>query len=212
MAQLKRSEIITLAVKWAGRKAQALDLDDEFDFVTRDMSLRYPLLRTSDTGSLTADQNYISTPSDYRSQDLFITSGGYPSGFKVDTDWLPFLESSAEFNELDATMYGTPVLYMVQADLATKKIYFYPYLETDTPAYVFLYYKIHAKATDDNTVHDYGEFWDNVVANGVAMRAGNMMKEDKIEAKFEARYLNGLQDMNALVNARPYLKNIYHDF
>jgi len=65
---------------------------------------------------------------------------------------------------------------------------------------------------EDDYLHLYGEFWDNVVANGVAMRAGNLMKEDDIEAKYEARYLAGLREMNALVKARPYIRTVYHHF
>lgn len=302
MAQLKRSEIIALAKKWAGRKSQSLDLDDEFDFVTRDMSIQKPLLRTTEEGVLVADQNYIALPSDYRSQDIFVTISGYPTAFKIGDNWLPFLKSQAEFHELDDTMYGTPVLYAIMEDPGIHKIYFYPFLETDTPAYKFLYFKIHPKAwpavddvvsdkiqfgadlgvnmicgdisgdpvflaadypagrqitisgsasndgtytmvrvevvlgayvlvveedvaeevpgatvtisaeSDDNYLHLYGEFWDNVVTNGVAMRAGNLMKEADIEDKYEARYSAGLREMNALVKARPYIRTVYHHF
>jgi len=215
VAQLKRSEIITLGKKWAGRKSQTLDLNDEFDFVTRDMSIKYPLLRAVQTGSLTADQNYIALPGDYRSQDIFITASGYPTAFKVGDNWLPFLKSQAEFYELDLTMYGTPVLYAIMEDPGLHKIYFYPYPETDTPAYKFLYFKLHPKAsgeTPDNYLHLYGEFWDHVVANGVAMRAGNLMKEDDIEAEYEGRYLASLKEMNALVKAKPYLRNAYYHY
>jgi len=191
-------------------------------------------------------------------------------------------------------MYGTPVLYAIMEDPGIHKIYYYPFLETDTPAYKFLYFKIHPKAwsvwagledkvdisfdeatktiaqvaagfdvlacragrtitvagsgsndgtytivsattatvvvaealvdeaagaavtitveDEDDYLHLYGEFWDNVVANGVAMRAGNLMKEDDIEAKYEARYLAGLREMNALVKARPYIRTVYHHF
>jgi len=296
VAQLKRSEIITLARKWSGRKAQLIDLPDEFDFIVRDMSIQHPLLRTTETGSLTADQNYIAVPTDYRSQDIFITGSGYPTALKIGTNWLPFLKSQAEFYELDDTMHGTPVLYMIMEDPGTSKIYFYPHLETLTPAYKFLYYKIHPKSwsvwagltdktdiefdngeiktiisgaeefdvdacragreitvtgsvandgtytilsataaaivvvetlimdelpgaavtitveSEDDYLHLYGENWDHVVANGVAMRAGNITKEADIEAKYEARYLAGLSEMNALVKARPYLRTVYHDF
>lgn len=211
MAQLKRSEIITLARKWAGRKAQAVDLVDEFDFVVQDMSKRYPLLRDEATGNLTADQNYITLPTDYRSQDLFVYNG-YPTALKIGDNWLWFIKNPTDFKEYDDTEYGTPTLYTVMEDPATKKIYFYPKLETLTPAYKFLHYAIHAKSADDDTLHDYGENWDHVVANGVAWRAGIILKEKDIEERYLAYYLTELQKMHGLVKPARYRRVAYHHF
>lgn len=149
MAQQKRSEILAEAKIWAGRKAEALALNKAFDFVTKDMSRRYSLLPTEDTGSLVADQNYIALPGDYRDPRL-VNVGGRRyerySNFKVGDDWLSLLNDSSDFYHYDQTEHGPPTLYTIEQAPSIGKILFYPKTETDTPAYEFHYFKFHEKA------------------------------------------------------------------
>lgn len=213
MAGMTRADIIALAVSWAGRKGQRVDVVKEFNFILQDMSRRYPLLRDKDTGNLTADQNYIDLPSDYRSQDLF-NPHGYLTAFKVDGDWVPWLKNDLDFWELDQTQYGAPVYYAVFEDPETAKIYFYPKYQTDTPAYEFLYHKIHEKSAsgDNNYLHKYGEKWDEVVVNGVAWRAARTIEEADLEAKYLAHYMGSLTQMFSLIKPARYRRTAYHHF
>jgi len=213
MAGMTRTEIIALAVKWAGRKAQNVDLREHYDYVLQDMSRRYALLREKKTGTLTADENYLALPADYRSQVL-IEWRGYQTAFKVSGNWLPWLKNPGEFYDYDQTYYGSvPVLYTVFEEANDRKIRFYPKTQTETPAYEFHYFKIHeTSGNDKNYRHDYGELWDMVVVNGVASRAGAAIGEDKVELKYEAKYLRELTRMFSLTTPGRYARVKYHHF
>lgn len=213
MAGMTRADIIALGIKWAGRKGQNIDLVEEYNFVIQDMSRRKPLLRAKKDATLTADQNYLDLPTDYRSQDLF-SPYGYLTAFKVGENWIPWLKNPLDFWELDQTQYGDPCWYAVFEDPETYKIYFCPKYETATPAYSFLYHKIHEKSPDaeDTYLHKYGEKWDEVVAHGVAWRAAKAIEEKDIVSREFGFYEMGLNEMFNLIKPVRYARTKYHHF
>jgi hypothetical protein len=72
---MTRSEIIAEARFRAGRKGQAISLNNAFDFITRKITVDYPVLRNICRPLTTvASQSWVVLPSDYRSWEQFFYS------------------------------------------------------------------------------------------------------------------------------------------
>src|SRR4030067_1517282 len=67
MSSMTRTLLIAEARGLAGRLGQNINLTNQFDFILKDISRRYPILRNIDHPFTTVDeQSWITLPSDYR--------------------------------------------------------------------------------------------------------------------------------------------------
>ena len=143
MAVLTRSALIARGIIKAGRKGQSIDLNTEFDEITRNITAEYgiwiPLPRL---GTVIANQSSMTMPSDFRSRDYFIMDTG-AGGSPITMAWKDPLLYFRYIKTLTSAESNRPRVYTVQKNHG--KLYFYPPADV-TYSYELSYAAIHPKA------------------------------------------------------------------
>lgn len=132
---MTRSEIIDEARFRAGRKAQAIPLANAFNFITRKITVDYPILRNICRPITTvASQSWIALPSDYRSWEQFFYS-------TYELDWIEPEEYFRNIRVFTDTA-STPQKFTIAED--ESRIYLWNKPGAVTPCY-FYYSAVHPK-------------------------------------------------------------------
>lgn len=135
MTTMTRVNIIADAITLAGRKGQAVSLTNQFDFILKDMSRRYPILRNvCHYFTTVASQGWVALPTDYRS---------WEQCFYGD-DELNWFEPEIYFNWIrsETDTASTPSRFTVAKD--ENRLYLWPKPSAATASY-FYYAAIHPK-------------------------------------------------------------------
>jgi len=135
MATTTRANLIAEAIVMAGRKGQPVPLTTQFDFILKDMSRRYPILRNvCHPFTTVASQSWVALPTDYRSWEQCF----------YDDDELDWFEPEIYFNWIrtETDTAATPSKFTIAKD--ENRIYLWPKPSAATASYLY-YAAIHPK-------------------------------------------------------------------
>src|SRR3989304_7605574 len=143
MAVLTKSALIARGIIKAGRKGQSIDLNTEFDEITRNITKEYAIwIPLPKIGTVILNQSSMAMPSNFRSRDYFIMDTG-TGGPPISMRWKDPLLYFRYIKTITSTESNRPRVYTVQKN--HSRLYFYPPAD-QTYYYELSYAAIHPKA------------------------------------------------------------------
>ena len=207
MAVLTRIQLINEAKYRAGIEGSNVNLNTEYDMVTRDITGRYDILRgnyATATLSSSATDNFISVPTGFKAVDHM----------KADaTTRVEVVMVEPEIFYSIAPVFGVSSIPTKGCYIATDgKIYLTPFPSSGTPpAYYLWYTKYHPASTADTYSHILGEEFDETIILGLTAHACENIEKYQRALWFRQSYEEDLS-IKASVKRKRMIRVEYPDF